>query len=90
MDAIEVGFDELRRLVVGVTAILPEKAEIGRAQRRHIAAGEHALEHAPVHLAGVMVELHLQMVGLDARGLPRRARAHFRRRRATGASCGPR
>ena len=38
-----------------------------------IAAGEHALQDAPVHLAGVVVELHLQMIGLDARGLPRRA-----------------
>ena len=90
MDAIEVGLDELRRLVVGMPAVLPEQPEVGRAEARQIAAGEHALQHAPVHLAGVVVELHLQMIGLDARGLSRRAPRIAARRPATVAACGPR
>ena len=30
-------------------------------------SGEQPFQHAPAHLAGVVIELHLQMLGLDAR-----------------------
>ncbi len=90
MDAIEIGLDELRRLLVRMPAILPEQARGRRAEACQVAAGEHAFQHAAVHLAGVVVELHLQVIGLDARGLSRASAARCRRRPATAAACDPR
>ena len=91
MDAVEIGFDELRRLLVGVAAVLPQKRRDRRGSRVAMSRpGEHALQHASVHLAGVVVELHLQMIGRRcARSAPASG-VRCRRRRATAASCAPR
>ena len=72
MQAVEIGLDDLRRLRIGEAAVLPEMRQLDGRQVLQSPAGEEALQHAAADVAGVVVELDLQVLGRHARGLARR------------------
>ena len=69
MHPIEICFDDLRRLRIGKAAVLPEMRHLDGSEGFQIAAGEETFQHAAANFAGVVVELHFQVLGGDARGL---------------------